>query len=125
MVLCAVCMTVFASFTKAAAENINAITEMAEEPAIVLVVHITTTAESKADFLKAFDAVQAGTRQEAGNLYYDLYDHTDNPLKFTLLEGWKSQQAIDFHNNTDHFKTFVNAIDGKADLQIYTVTKRK
>lgn len=88
---------------------------------LVIVAHITVKAECKSEVLEAFKAVIAGTRKEEGNISYVLHEHTDNPLKFTLVEAWKSQAAIDIHNNTEHFLNFVKAIEGKADLDIYVM----
>lgn len=68
--------------------------------------------EELADVLKT---VINASRKEAGCISYDLYQDIKNPLKFTFIETWKNQQAIDEHNATDHFKTFVSAIEGKIE----------
>ena len=88
---------------------------------LVIVAHITVKAENKDVLMKALEKVVAGTRTEAGNVAYDLYVDTSNPLKFTLIEVWKSQKAIDEHNQTAHFKEFVKAIEGKADLDVSVI----
>jgi len=85
---------------------------------LMIIANVTAKAEYKDELMKAFEKVVAGTRTEAGNIAYDLYVDTSNPLKFTIVEIWKSQDAIDFHNETAHFKEFVKAIDGKADLDV-------
>lgn len=100
----------------------NQLTAADEE--LTIVAHVVVKPEFKDEVLKATRAVVDGTRTEAGNASYVLYEHTDNPLKFTLIEVWKSQAAIDTHNNTNHFKAFVKAIDGKADLEVYTMKKK-
>jgi quinol monooxygenase YgiN len=91
---------------------------------LLIIAHVTTKAEYKDELMKAFEKVVEGTRQEAGNISYDLYVDTSNPLKFTIVEQWKSQDAINIHNETSHFKEFVKAIDGKADLDV-TVAKQE
>lgn len=53
------------------------------------------------------------TRKEEGNISYDLHQDIKNPLRYTILEVWKDQSAIDAHNASAHFQTFVAAIDGK------------
>ncbi|WP_369412525.1 putative quinol monooxygenase [Mesonia aestuariivivens] len=35
---------------------------------------------------------------------YVLHQDVNNPLKIIILEEWKSQKAIDFHNQTEHFQ---------------------
>jgi Uncharacterized conserved protein len=53
-----------------------------------------------------------------------LHQDVKNPLKYTILEGWKSQAAIDEHNNTDHFKAFVKAIEGKVESLSVDIIKK-
>lgn len=75
-----------------------------------------------ADFEKAAAAVVAGSRAEEGCAYYEL-GKSSTPLTYAFIEVWKSQDAINIHNETPHFKAFVEAISGKADLTI-CVTKK-
>lgn len=56
----------------------------------------------------ARDLVQA-SRSEEGNVSYDFYMDLADPAKFAFLEVWKDQAAIDQHNATSHFQTFVAA----------------
>ncbi|WP_085535128.1 putative quinol monooxygenase [Massilibacteroides vaginae] len=67
-------------------------------------------------------AVVAGSRAEEGCVYYEL-GKSNTPLTYAFIEVWKSQDAINTHNETAHFKTFVEAINGKADLSV-CVTNR-
>ena len=92
--------------------------EMKNADELLIIAHVTTKAEYKDELMKAFEKVVEGTRREAGNISYDLYVDTSDPLKFTIVERWKSQDAINIHNETNHFKEFVKAIDGKADLDV-------
>lgn len=64
------------------------------------------------------------TRKEEGNISYELHQGTINPLEYTILEVWRSQDAIDFHNQTSHFLAFKDGIDGKIDgLSIDVIRK--
>lgn len=92
-----------------------------EKDALTIVAHITTKPEYRNEMLEAFQAVIAGTLQEAGNISYILHQHVDNPNKFTFVEVWKSPAAIEAHNSSAHFQAFAQAIDGKADLEVYTM----
>lgn len=65
-----------------------------------------------------------GTRKEEGNISYDLHQDCQNPLKYTILEVWKSQAAIDLHNESAHFKAFVKAIEGKVDSLAVDIIKQ-
>jgi len=76
----------------------------------------------QSDFEKAAEAVVAGSRAEEGCVYYEL-GKSDTPLTYAFIEVWKSQEAINTHNETPHFKAFVEAIGGKADLTVCVTEK--
>ena len=71
---------------------------------LIIVAHISVYPEHREEILKALEA-----------------EDTSNPLKFTIIEYWKSQQAINEHNATAHFNEFVKIIGGKADLDVHTM----
>ncbi|MDR0431300.1 MAG: antibiotic biosynthesis monooxygenase [Tannerellaceae bacterium] len=96
----------------------------AKNAELVIVAHITATVEYQADIEKAFQAVVTGTRQEEGCVSYTLYQHNDNPLKYTFVEEWASQSAIDAHNNSAHYKAFAAATDGKITAEVYVMKKK-
>ncbi|MDR0749386.1 MAG: antibiotic biosynthesis monooxygenase [Tannerellaceae bacterium] len=98
--------------------------EMKSGDELLIIAHITAKAEYKDELIKACEKVVEGTRREAGNISYDLYADTSDPLKFTIVERWKSQDAINIHNETSHFKEFVKAIDGKAALDVRTMKQK-
>lgn len=43
---------------------------------------------------------------EEGNISYKLYQDTDNPNAFVMIEEWKDQHSVDYHFETSHFKEF-------------------
>jgi len=89
-----------------------------------IVAVIVVKPEYKEDVLKALYKVVDETRKEEGNVSYDLHEDINNPLKYIILEVWKSDKAIDIHNESIHFGEFKNAIDGKIDsLSIDTIRK--
>lgn len=74
--------------------------------------------------LPVFKKIVDESRKEDGSVSYDLHVDMENPLKFTILETWKSQEAIDKHNNSSHFKEFTSAIEGKIkNLAVNLMTK--
>jgi len=89
-----------------------------------IVATITIEQGYKAEVLQAIEAVVEGTRKEPGNIFYYVYEDVDNPLKFVFIETWKSQEAIDFHIETAHFKDFIKAVDGKATLEASILKQR-
>lgn len=89
---------------------------------IVAVIEIKAPFQEELDTV--FHTVVDETRKESGNISYDLHQDTKNPLKYTILETWKSQDAINQHNETAHFKAFVAAIEGKVDSLTVDIIKK-
>jgi quinol monooxygenase YgiN len=75
------------------------------------------------DFLpEELKKIVEGTRTEAGNISYVLHQDINNPLKYIILEEWKSSEAIREHNKTKHYIEFKKAIEGKIEsLQVNIV----
>ncbi|HEI8865384.1 putative quinol monooxygenase [Serratia sp. AKBS12] len=83
-------------------------------------VRVIATLQAKSEFIDAVnDAVHQiveASRQEQGNLQYDLHRDLDKPGTFVFFERWASADALEKHNATAHFKQFVGQIDGKLEL---------
>lgn len=89
-----------------------------------IIATVVVKAAFQDELVKVFHTVVDETRKETGNVSYDLHQDTKDPLKYTILEVWKSQAAIDEHNETAHFKAFVNAIEGKTDSLTVDIIKK-
>ena len=76
-----------------------------------------------ADIVKALHTVVDATRKEEGNISYELHQDVANPKTYVFIEVWKSQEAIDSHNNSAHFHEFVKAVDGKVALAVNVIKK--
>ena len=67
------------------------------------------------------------TRKENGNISYELYQDVNNPEIFTFIEEWESQEALDQHMQTDHFKKaevhFENFAAKDPEVNIYSLVK--
>lgn len=86
--------------------------DMAEERTgdeLKIVAIMTVKPEAIKDILPVFQAVVQGSQEEDGCIFYNLHQDINDSTKFIMLEEWKSQAAIDYHNSTDHFKTFKEA----------------
>ena len=88
-----------------------------------IVATIIAKSEFVEDVLAALHTVTDATRKEEGNISYVLHQDISNNLKFTILEVWKSQAAIDFHNQTAHFLTLKKDLDGKIDSLVADVIR--
>jgi len=98
-----------------------------EYPADALKIVATATLKDAAfqsDFEQALKAVVEGTNTEEGNIAYEAHQDVNNPLVYVIVEVWKSQDAINIHNETEHFKAFVAAIGDNAVLSVNTMKKK-
>ena len=50
------------------------------------------------------------SRQEAGNLRFDVLLHTMRANHFTVIEAWRNQQALDAHVAAAHTKQYRDAL---------------
>jgi quinol monooxygenase YgiN len=50
------------------------------------------------------------SRQEAGNLRFDVLLHTMRSNHFTVIEAWRNQQALDAHVAASHTKQYRDAL---------------
>ena len=44
---------------------------------------------------------------EAGNEFYGHFKKLDSDNDYEIIEHWKDQEAVDFHNDTPHFQKFL------------------
>jgi len=75
------------------------------------------------EIVKALHNVVDGTRKEEGNISYELHKDIADPNTYVFIEVWKSQAAIDSHNNSAHFLEFVKAVKGKVSLAVNVIEK--
>lgn len=47
------------------------------------------------------------SRKEPGCISYDLNQDLNNKNILTFIEVWESKEAIELHNNSDHFTSIV------------------
>ncbi|NRR92569.1 antibiotic biosynthesis monooxygenase [Winogradskyella undariae] len=80
-----------------------------------IIATIIVKPEFKEDVFNILKTVTDATRKEEGNISYILHEDINNSAKVIILEEWKSQEAIDFHNQTDHFLILKNELGKKAD----------
>ncbi|MDT3428720.1 quinol monooxygenase YgiN [Paenibacillus forsythiae] len=79
----------------------------------MIIIHATfhVKPDKREVFLSEIQPLLAGSQAEEGNVYYDLYEHTENKNVFIMVEAWRDSEAVDIHNATPHFTGFV----GKAE----------
>ena len=57
-------------------------------------------------FLEEAKVLIQASREEAGNIRYDLMKSTEQAGHFTMVEVWEDAEAIAAHNKSEHFTAF-------------------
>ncbi|QDX31956.1 putative quinol monooxygenase [Dickeya poaceiphila] len=82
-------------------------------------IRIVASVQAKLEFINevavAVRQVVVPSRQEAGNLQYELHEELNKSGSFVFFERWKSEEAITEHKQTGHFRTLVAQLEGKID----------
>jgi quinol monooxygenase YgiN len=64
------------------------------------------------------------SRQEPGNLRFDVLQHTMRANHFTVIEQWRNQDALDAHVGTPHARAYRDALQpltgSPLDERVYT-----
>lgn len=55
------------------------------------------------------------TIKEVGCIEYLLHQDCDDPKVFVFYETWESLDCLEKHMGTDHFSSYVNAVDGMLE----------
>lgn len=80
----------------------------ASQTMIVVHAKMQIQATAKTLFLEEMKTLQAASREEQGNISYELLEHTEQPNTYIMIEVWKDQEAIAQHNASSHFQAFVS-----------------
>lgn len=88
---------------------------------ITIIANFDVKAEYIDSFIKCATDVTRETRKEKGCLSYKITHKRDDKSKFTFIEEWLNDTAIEAHNEAKHFKLFVEKIvpmlNGDIDIK--------
>ncbi|MGM3176144.1 putative quinol monooxygenase [Dickeya lacustris] len=82
---------------------------------IRIVASVQAKPEYVEDVAAAVRHVVSPSRQEEGNLQYELHEELNKPGSFVFFERWKDQEAIKTHEQTMHFQALVSQLEGKIE----------
>jgi quinol monooxygenase YgiN len=74
-----------------------------------LIVKWTTRESETSRILGLLPQLAADTKNEKGNLAYNIYQAADNANVLILHERYADQEALDFHRNSVHYQETVAA----------------
>ena len=72
-------------------------------------------------FLNLVTQLSEASNAEDGCIEYILHKDVSKSHTYCIIEKWRDQAAIDFHNSSTHFTTIVPKITdiAKADVSVY------
>ncbi|TWU38716.1 putative monooxygenase YcnE [Novipirellula aureliae] len=83
---------------------------------------IKATLNNEPHLLELLKGMVAESKKEHGCLAYDLYQQTHNPREFSLMERWESEEDLEAHKQSEHFKYFVlkapELIEDKSSVEL-------
>lgn len=90
--------------------------------AIGVVATLKVQEGKEADFEATFKTLREQVRSnEPGNLQYDVTRSKADPQTYVIMEQYASQEALEAHGNSDHFKAAGPALGavlaGAPDIQ--------
>ncbi|MBE9461310.1 putative quinol monooxygenase [Dyadobacter subterraneus] len=66
--------------------------------------------ERTQDFVSQFQKAYVPTKQDVGNLQFQLFKIKDKPNEYFVLERWKSKEALDAHMGMQHTQLLFSAL---------------
>lgn len=63
------------------------------------------------EFKKATIENQQNSRKEDGIVAFEFFQCKDDVNKFLLYEGYRSEEDMDKHLETEHFKKWINEVE--------------
>ncbi len=64
------------------------------------------------------------TRKEDGCIEYNLHQDNEDPAVFVFHETWDNLACLEKHMNTDHFRSYISAVDGLIeDKAVHKMTR--
>ncbi len=78
---------------------------------LVLCVDVHVKPECREAFLAACKLNHEGSRQEPGNLRWDLLQDEEDPNRFLLYEVYRDQAALEAHQKQEHFLGWRKAVE--------------
>lgn len=78
---------------------------MTDAPLVIFATFVPAPGHEQA-VQHALQAVLPATRSEPGCLRFDLYVSFEPVMTFRMFEIFRSQEAMDAHRDTDHYRAF-------------------
>ena len=95
--------------------------------AIRVVAHLQANPGKESELREVLEGLVVPTRQEAGCVSYEMLESLEDPAKFTFVEEWTSEDALQSHFETEHIQSalanFPDLLAADLDLRTYQVVR--
>lgn len=78
---------------------------------IIIHAYFKVNPQYRKEFLELAEHVTYPSRAEEGNISYHCYEDPVRANHFLFLEKWNDESAIQEHEETSHFKSFVKEVE--------------
>jgi autoinducer 2-degrading protein len=78
--------------------------------AVFVISHVDIAPNSPIQALEVLRRQAEASRKEPGNLRFDVLQHTMRGNHFTVVEGWRNQQALDAHVAATHSRQYRDTV---------------
>ena len=72
--------------------------------------NISSRSSETTNILEEIRPLIHSSREESGNISYDLYKDIEKENVYTMVEVWKDEAAVASHNTSEHFTSFVSKV---------------
>ncbi|GEP24450.1 MAG: putative quinol monooxygenase [Lentilactobacillus diolivorans] len=76
----------------------------------VINVELTVKPGMQKDYEAFIDKLVEGSRAETGNVSYNHFKKLGTDNEYEIIEHWQDADAVEFHNQTPHFQTFLSGV---------------
>lgn len=80
--------------------------DASDEAGIAVVTHVDVVPTYKDDAVAALTQVAEASRRHQGNARFDVWQQTNRPNHFTVVEAWSSRRAVDAHATAAQTRDF-------------------
>lgn len=77
---------------------------------VVINVNLKINLEKETQYLQFVEDMVRNSRQDRGCLSYNHFRNVDHHDEYIIVENWLDMDCVEEHNNTDHFKLFLDKI---------------
>ncbi|MEG0386124.1 putative quinol monooxygenase [Solibacillus cecembensis] len=91
---------------------------------IIIHAHLQVKPDQEQAFLEEVKILLSATRDEKGNISYELMKSTEQECHYTMVEIWQDIEATAIHNTSEHFTAFTQKaptfMAAPMDLKVFS-----